>query len=116
MIQEEAKNCLDTAEGVNFEHKIVLSIAIRMAAEKFMVDRIADPDFLNTLTSNQTSKLVREFIARFGRETAAARVLNRVALMTPENIHLNAFMYEPILDMSDDSLKALYREVDGLPQ
>ena len=27
---------------------------------------------------------------------------------------LNAFMYEPILDMSDDSLKALYSEVRNL--
>ena len=34
--------------------------------------------------------------------------------MTPENIHLNAFMYEPIPDMSDDSLKALYSEVCNL--
>ena len=35
-------------------------------------------------------------------------------LMTPENIHLNAFMYEPILDMSDEHLKKLYGEISGL--
>lgn len=29
-------------------------------------------------------------------------------MMTPENIHLNSFMYEPILDMSYDHLKKLY--------
>jgi len=28
-----------------------------------------------------------------------------VVLMTPENIHLNSFMYEPIIDMSDEHLK-----------
>ena len=34
--------------------------------------------------------------------------------MTPENIHINSFMYEPILDMSNHHLKTLYTEVKGL--
>ena len=114
MVENEAKNCLNEAEGVNFEHKIVLSIAIRLAAERFMVDKIADPTFMAGVTKNQTPVLVQEFIARFGSERDAIKVLRKVSLMTPENIHLNAFMYEPILDMSDDSLKSLYTEVSDL--
>jgi len=31
--------------------------------------------------------------------------------MTPENIHLNSFMYEPILDLSAQHLKKLYNKV-----
>jgi hypothetical protein len=31
--------------------------------------------------------------------------------MTPENIHLNSFMFEPILDMSGHHLATLFREV-----
>jgi hypothetical protein len=34
--------------------------------------------------------------------------------MTPENIHLNSFMYEPIVDMSDESLRKLYTDVSAL--
>ena len=34
--------------------------------------------------------------------------------MTPENMHLNSFMYEPILDMSDKHLRRLYEEVRDL--
>jgi hypothetical protein len=34
--------------------------------------------------------------------------------MTPENIHLNTFMYEPILDMSDEHLRKLYKSVVAL--
>ena len=34
--------------------------------------------------------------------------------MTPENIHLNSFMYEPIVDMSDEHLRKLCREVVAL--
>ena len=31
--------------------------------------------------------------------------------MTPSNIHLNSFMYEPIIDMSDNELIDLYKEM-----
>jgi len=34
--------------------------------------------------------------------------------MTPENIHLNSFMYEPILDMSAQHLYQLYTKVEAL--
>ena len=34
--------------------------------------------------------------------------------MTPENIHLNSFMYEPILDMDIDALLDLYVRVKNL--
>jgi hypothetical protein len=34
--------------------------------------------------------------------------------MTPENIHVNSFMYEPIVDMSDDNLRKLCVDVTNL--
>ena len=36
--------------------------------------------------------------------------------MTPEVIHLNSFMYEPILDMSGRHLSKLYNEVKKLDE
>jgi hypothetical protein len=46
-----------------------------------------------------------------GGDINQIETIKRVILMTPENIHLNSFMYEPILDMSDDHLKKLYEDV-----
>lgn len=40
--------------------------------------------------------------------------LDDVALMTPEAIHINSFMYEPILDMSGQHLADLYKSVREL--
>ena len=34
--------------------------------------------------------------------------------MTPENIHINAFMYEPLIDMSAQHLVDLYQKVSVL--
>ena len=114
LITEQASLCVTAGDGMNFENKIVLSIAIRLGAEKFMVTKIADAAFVNGITANQSPTLLTEFIKRFGGEAENIKVLQKVVLMTPENIHLNSFMYEPILDMSDEHLRKLYKEVLGL--
>lgn len=111
---EEADACLAAEIGVNFENKIVLAIAARLTAERFMIGKINDAAFVGSISSNQTPTLITRFKKDFPAETKSIGVLNRVALMTPENIHLNSFMYEPIIDMSDEHLKQLYTDVKGL--
>lgn len=108
LITEEAGNCLKAPDGINFANKVVLAIATRLAAERFMVAKINDPAFVAAITSNQTAALLRKFQELFPTERGVLSTLQSVALMTPENIHLNSFMYEPILDMSDVHLRKLY--------
>lgn len=43
--------------------------------------------------------------------TGPIKLLRRINLITPSNIHINAFMYEPILDMGYGELKSLYNDV-----
>ncbi len=115
LINKEADDCCaETTTGINFEHKIVLSIAIRLYAERFMVAKIADPTFMQGITKNQTAELLTNYKGKFPTEREAIKILEKVALMTPENIHLNSFMYEPILDMSDEHLRKLCTEVKAL--
>ncbi len=113
LVHQTAKECLKADEGVNFENKIVLSIAVRLGAEQFMVDKIADAAFVAAIDSNQTPKLLTKFKEKFPG-SAAIEIVQKVVLMTPENIHLNSFMYEPILDMSDEHLRKLYKDVLAL--
>ena len=114
LIKEEATKCLRAPEGINFENKVVLSIATRLAAEQFMVGKLNGAAGIATIESNQTSRLLKEYRRVFPADQVAIGVLWRVVLMTPENIHLNSFMYEPILDMSDDHLRKLYTDVVAL--
>ncbi|MFX1521571.1 MAG: phage infection protein [Promethearchaeota archaeon] len=111
LIKSEADECLGTSNGINLENKIVLSIAIRLFAEKFMVEKINDDEFVANITSNQTTKLLDKFKELYSGDTESIEIIKRVVLMTPENIHLNSFMYEPIVDMSEEHLKKLYRDV-----
>ena len=111
---EQADACLKTgAAALGLENKIVLAVGIRLKAERFMIARIADATFMAGIQENQTQELVKEFKKRFAKDQAI-KILDRVALMTPENIHVNSFMYEPIVDMSDSHLRKLYERVSEL--
>ena len=108
---EAATNASKLGMALTYENKIVLSIAIRIAAEKFMVKKINDATFVASIDSNQTPKLLTKFKKLFSGDVGDIETIQRVMLMTPENIHLNSFMYEPIVDMSDEHLKKLYKDV-----
>jgi len=79
-----------------------------------MVTKIGDPSFVNAIKSNQTPTLLTKYKQLFSGDICAIDTIQQVILMTPENIHLNSFMYEPILDMSDEHLRKLYRDVLSL--
>jgi len=112
-IQEVGTACLSAASD-SLEVKIVLAMATRLAAESFMIAKLADPALVASISGNQTQQLVARFKSQFPGEAVAAEVLDRVQIMTPENIHLNSFMYEPIVDMSAEHLRKLYSDVKSL--
>lgn len=112
-IFETADDCLTATQGTNLEHKIVMSIAIRLRAEQFMKSKITDKTFVEGLDGvlNQSWVLFKKYEEEFNNEKESIAILKRVNLITPENIHINSFMYEPMLDMGDDELRELYKNV-----
>lgn len=114
LLFEQAEVALIADEGINFENKIVLSIATRIVAERHMVAVLADPPFTDGITGNQTQALFQAYKNRGHGTDESLRTLDDVVLMTPENIHVNSFMYEPIIDLSDAALRELYARVKSL--
>ncbi len=110
-IHETAGGCMDAEDGINLEQKIVLSMAIRLKADQFTISKIRSEEADYELpSSNQTPKLISKYCQLFNNQIEEIAVLRRIVLLTPSNIHLNAFMYEPILDMGFDELKHLYSD------
>ncbi len=106
-----ADDCQNADDGINLEHKIVLSMATRIWAERYMIGKIRSNDPNYDTSKKQTGELFQCFKDQFNNQTDEIGLLRRVNLITPANIHINAFMYEPILDMGFGELKALYQEV-----
>lgn len=105
-----------TADPMFIADKVVLSMAIRLLAEKYMINHLLSSGVsqaeIDSISDNQERKL-KEKCEGFGL-TLAYDVLERVNMMTPENIHLNSFMYEPLVDMSMTHLLQLYADCKGL--
>lgn len=102
---------LNKFENMSLENKLVLSIGIRLQAELFMIDKINDECFTDNINKYQTAVLLNRFSKQFPEEIDHIKLLEQVNLMTSENIHVNSFMYEPLLDISDHHLKSLYEDV-----
>ena len=118
MIETEAATAAaaakDDPDRLDLEGKTILAIYIRVAAERFMLRRLGDepPDD----AGDSTYDLAERYRKRFcnAADDDALDIIDRVVLATPDIIHLNAFMYEPILDMPADSLASLYADVRAL--
>lgn len=94
------------------QNKVVLAMFIRLQSEAFMDDCIKDaghPPFV--CEGVRFGKLFDEWRNMNLGDPEDASLLDRVSMMTPEQIHLNSFMYEPLVDMSLDSLLMLYNDV-----
>lgn len=111
IIFNEAENCLVADEGINLENKLILSIAIRLYAEKYMWSKVSNQEIINGSTGKLFARFKKEFGETLDKEI---KLLDEVNLITPENIHLNSFMFEPILDLSDVHLKELYNKLKVL--
>jgi hypothetical protein len=102
------------SESTEIDLKVTLSMAIRLLAETYMWENVSDK---TPIGGSQTGKLFDRFKREHSEDPTkndVIRTLGAVNLMTPENIHLNSFMYEPILDMSSKHLLDLYDKVSRL--
>ena len=107
----------DTAEqlvsennnSVSLEDKLVMSIAIRLKSELFLKGVL----IANNLETECTNAQTRIWINRAKNYITQEQydVLNTVGLITPENIHVNSFMYEPLIDIPNWQLYDLYNDV-----
>ena len=102
-------------DEIHIENKIVFAVAIRLKAEDYMISKLRGvmPEFHNfyhNIKSNQTSILAKKFEELCTPTNDIQLLIKEVNLMTPENIHLNSFMFEPLVDMSVWRLKRLYQD------
>ncbi len=94
---------------IDLQNKIIFSIAIRLKAEEWMLNKL-NQEFKPK--KNQTRELYDAI--KKGLSDDEERIIQKVLMITPENIHINSFMFEPILDTSLDHLYTCFEEVKKL--
>ena len=115
LVLNTAKNIASNQniDPIGIENKIVLSMAIRLLAEQYMHDTMiragkSESDFV--ATKKQTNEWTKK-LKKFCPNDPNIPVIEEVNIMTPELIHINSFMFEPLIDMSILHLKKLYENV-----
>ena len=110
---------------VSLESKIILAISIRHKAESIMINFIKaytgllcwkrqNIDATTYLSNIEEQRNQTRYLFEGYRQIGSAeliRILEEVNIMTPEHIHMNSFMYEPILDMDIGELLRLYNSL-----
>ena len=76
-----------------------------------MIEKINDEIFVSSIQGNQTHKLSEKYRELYPDDKKANAIITEINLITPENIHINSFMYEPIIDISIDKLTQVYSKV-----
>ncbi|MCQ2648938.1 hypothetical protein JT085_02180 [Helicobacter pylori] len=94
---------------IELQNKIIFSIVIRLKSEGWMLNKL-NQEFEST--NNQTRELYDAIKKELSDDEK--RIIQKVLMITPENIHINSFMFEPILDISLDHLYTCFEEVKNL--
>lgn len=106
----------DNYKDVDLPSKLVMSIAIRLLADKYMKFILTNKQLVGAnLSKNQTGVLF-ERVKQYYSDTHPenVRLLNKAFMYTSETIHLNNFMFEPLVDVSMIQLIDIYKQVKGL--
>lgn len=96
-------------DSFDIEVKIVLSIGIRLLLEKLIIKD--DYSKIEDINENQTTVLINNFRDKLVDEFV--ELCDEVCLITPEFIHINSFMYEPLIDIDPHKLRNLFLNLKG---
>ena len=115
-LSEATTDAITDLNEIEITNKLVLSIAIRIKAEKYIKSKLTEEQLRDVnLRKDQTGNLCNAFKKYYSAlKPKECLLINKVLMLTSENIHLNNFMFEPIVDMPIKHLKDLYNEVDHL--
>ena len=115
-IIETAKNIANNEnDDFDLNKNITLAIGTRLLIEQYIISKISDEDYRSILSkeSDQTRKLIERYRCNSSdpKKSSLIKIFNKAAMMVDGSIHLNAFMYEPLIDMGTWELKEIYNIV-----
>ena len=106
-VQMLATDISNEYDDISLENKLIVSIASRLRAEKYLKQVIISHE---GSCPDSTSNQMREWYekAKPYLSDEEKRLMDDINLITPESIHLNAFMYEPLIDVSIWTLNDIF--------
>lgn len=108
-LKEQANKMKDFDE-YDIAKKTILSICCRVFLEEKIIDN--NINITEGINCNQFAYLKERYKDELNDDVV--QLMDKVQLATPEFIHGNVFMYEPLVDIDGKYLKEIYKEVIAL--
>lgn len=107
----EISDNLSGFDDFDIVKKTILSLSCRLLIERKIIAN--NFNLLSDINTNQTAQLLDLYGEKLLPDVK--KYLEAVQLSTPEFIHANAFMYEPLIDINGKYLLELYNEIKKIP-
>lgn len=107
----EISDNLSGFDDFDIVKKTILSLSCRLLIERKIIAN--NFNLLSDINTNQTAQLLDLYGEKLFPDVK--KYLEAVQLSTPEFIHANAFMYEPLIDINGKYLLELYNEIKKIP-
>ncbi len=113
LLQEADLISRETEIKQNLTDKIILAIALRLCCEKYMYVKLKSKKLITSvdMDSLQIGELYHKKYKPNYPLDKFNKSIESTCLLVPQIIHLNGFMYEPLIDFSIDRLRNLFSEV-----
>lgn len=107
----EIADNLSRFDDFDIVKKTILSLSCRLLIERKII--VNNFNLLTNINTNQTAQLLDLYGEKLFPDVK--KNLEAVQLSTPEFIHANTFMYEPLIDIDGKYLFDLYNQIKKIP-
>lgn len=105
----------DTSDGFSLKDNLVLAIGTRLCIERYIISKISEGDYRNAVSKERD--LTRKLLILYSNNCSdpnkqtLSKIFNKAAVIVDGTIHINSFMYEPLVDVGTWEMKKTFNEI-----
>lgn len=111
-----AKEVADaTSDCFSLKDNLVLAIGTRLCIERYIISKISEEDYRNAVSKERD--LTRKLLILYSNNCSDPnkqtylKMFNKAAAIVDGTIHINSFMYEPLVDVGTWEMKKMFNEI-----
>lgn len=105
----------DASDSFSLKDNLVLAIGTRLCIERYIISKISEEDYRNAVSKERD--LTRKLLILYSNNCSDPnkqtylKMFNKAAAIVDGTIHINSFMYEPLVDVGTWEMKKMFNEI-----
>lgn len=104
-----------TSDGFSLKDNLVLAIGTRLCIERYIISKISEEDYRKAVSKERD--LTRKLLILYSNNCSDPnkqiylKMFNKAAAIVDGAIHINSFMYEPLVDVGTWEMKKMFNDI-----